>query len=160
MKRRPKRDDAARLKALRAEVRRLRGQVRRVEEDKRALQERNAFLNPRAGAGESEDILMPRHSLVLLDRLHAYRADRQVSPQFLRRNARDGLAAHSRESRYVGVTASRSPAEPSARSRSISHSITAVPRRRTRRAPRRSLPVPPSRAPASSRVFVVQEMEP
>ena len=44
MKRRPKRDDAARLKALRAEVRRLRGQVRRVEEDKRALQERNAFL--------------------------------------------------------------------------------------------------------------------
>ena len=75
MKRRPKRDDAARLKALRAEVRRLRGQVRRVEEDKRALQERNAFLNPRAGAGESEDILMPRHSLVLLDRLHAYRAD-------------------------------------------------------------------------------------
>jgi len=43
-KRRPKRDDVARSKALRAELRRLRGEVRRLEEDKRALQERYAFL--------------------------------------------------------------------------------------------------------------------
>jgi len=54
-KRRPKLDDVARIKALRAEVRRLRGDVRRVEEDKRALQERNAFLGARARAGPGED---------------------------------------------------------------------------------------------------------
>jgi len=31
-------------------------------------------------SGVHDGILMPRHSLVLLDRLHAYRADRDVSP--------------------------------------------------------------------------------
>ena len=51
-------------------------------------------------SGVHDGILMPRHSLVLLDRLHAYRADRDVSPHSLRRNASDGLGAHRGESRY------------------------------------------------------------